>query len=148
MDQRTATAVLVAAQGTAEALVIALDVWHTGGAGLVLPALAGAAAASGLGYRLRSVRPVSRSELRRLALGSAVAHVPGGAVAWAAANAVSSSPSELAGTAAWLGALAVGLLAGGTALMAATTALDLGVHLAGGLEPETERYRSFREPPG
>lgn len=148
MDHRTAALVLVAAQGTAEALVIALDVWQTGGAGLVLPALGGATVACGLGYRLRTAQPVSRSDLRRLALVSAAAHVPGGAVAWAAANAVSSGPSELAGVAAWLGALAVGLLAGATALMAATTALDLGVHLAGGLEPETERYRSFREPPG
>jgi hypothetical protein len=132
----------------AEGAVMAVDTWLTGGVGFVAPALAGAVAAGVYGFRLRRRGACGRPLLRRLGLAVGLAHVPVGALAYAAAwsRAPELYPFGLGGLP--LVALVIGALVGGLAFIAASCALDLGVHAAGGVTEAEPRMRSFREPPG
>lgn len=139
---------LLAVQVAAEAAVALADLWLSGGVGLVLPGVAGAVAAGAYGYALRRRRACTRAELRRLGLGAGLAHVLLGAGAYALAWSQDPGLYEFGAAALPLAAACVGVLVGGLALVAATCALDLGVHAAGGVREPVPVPRSFREPPG
>ncbi len=140
--------VLVPLQLAAEGLVLGLDWLNDGAVGLLMPGLAGAVVAGCFGYRLRSRQACSRALLSRLGLGSGLLHVPIGGVSYAVVWLQASGPREFGVAALPLAAAGVGLLVGGVTFLGAICALDLGVHSAGGVEPEEPRHRSFREPPG
>ena len=139
---------LVTMQLVAEGVVVGLGLWATGSVGFLLPALAGAGVALFHGYRRRQDQTCGRGEVRRLALASGAAHFVSGAMLYGLAWHLNPGAYGFSGIGILGPACAVGMLVGGVAFAAATTALDLGVHLAGGVDAESERPRSFREPPG
>ena len=139
---------LLAVQVAAEVLVLGADLALTGGAGLVMPVVAGAGVAGAYGYWLRRTGPVERRALRRLGAAVGLAHIPVGAAAYAVAWSQEPGLYDFGAAVLPLAAVCVGLLTGGLVFAGSSCALDLGVHAGGGIEDDVPRVRSFREPPG